>query len=174
MSQLIILGQCEVNGGQVGDPQRAVKLVGNRPHLLGNNGLEPDRFPESASWPEGQCQLELAAAHFPGEVFSNLTEVQERLRQEFAADGWELAGFPGLMSDEVWENLPMLWERGIWRIFAPAPEAVWLFSHGRPCALDVDCDPYCRCLNARWVEGDFDDDGCFLLSRKVGELELGS
>lgn len=171
MSQLIHLGQCEVNGGQVGDPQRVANLVGNRPHWLGDDGLKPDRFPEISSWPKGQCQFELACAHFSGEKFSNFVEARECLRREFA--DWGLAGFPELMSDKLWKNLPMLWECGIWRVYAPAPEAVWLGSCGYPCAPYVGCDPDDRHLSALWVESDFCDCGCCLLSRKVEE-ELGS
>lgn len=175
MSPVIIpLGSYEVDGGRAGDLQRVVKLVGKRPYWLGDEGLQLDRFPEINNWEEGTCQMDLMAANFPGEYFPHFSQVQARLKGEPELAGKQLGGFSGLMSDGVWKNLPMLWERGIWRVYAPAPEAVWLRSDGSPCAPYVGCGPGARGLGARWVGGVFDDGGCFLLSRKVGKSELGS
>ncbi|KKQ89892.1 MAG: hypothetical protein UT11_C0017G0020 [Berkelbacteria bacterium GW2011_GWA2_38_9] len=157
MSQLTILGQCEVNGGQKGDPKRAAKIVGSRPHLLGNGGLEPDRFPELDTWPEGQRHLELAVANYPGEYFRDFSKAQARLKGDPELANWQPGGFPKLMSDGVWNNLQMLWECGIWRVYAPAPEAVWLSSDGDRYAPYVSCRPGARHLRAAH--------GCLILLR---------
>ena len=170
---LIILGQCEVSRGRKGDPQRVVKMVGNHPHRLGDDGLEPYRFPEIASWPKGQCQLKLAVVNYHGEYFQNFSMVRDRLKNDPELVGWQKGGFPELMSDKLWESLQKLWDGRIWRVYAPAPEAVWLNSYRYRCAPCVRCDPDDRNLSAYWVDYVLDGRCCFLLSRKVGEA-LGS
>lgn len=167
MFRLIILGQYEVDGGQKGDPKRVAKLVRNCPYWLGDGGLEPDRFSNIDSWPEGRCQLKLAVICFPGEVFSNLAEAQARLKGEPKLADWQLGGFPELMSDGLWEHLQTLWEQDVYCVVAPADSAVWLTSDGDRYVLYVYCYPTGSRLHACLVEYELDGRHGLLVSRKV-------